>query len=297
MAAEELYAHLNTGATTTCRAWALTRRDGVVYGFTDHDRDLEFGGLRYSASSGMTASALQQSTGLSVDNTEASGALGALSDVSVTEADILAGRFDGAEIRCWQVNWAEPTQRVELFRGSLGEILRAGGLFRAELRGLSEALNATRGQVFHARCSAVLGDGRCRFDLNAEGYSVEGAILSARGRGDVTVAVAGDYATGWFEGGRMTVLDGDAAGLIAQVRADPGGEGARRILLWEELPAAIAPGDRLRLAAGCDHRAVTCREKFANFLNFRGFPHIPGEDWLTAYPKDGQAHDGSGWTL
>lgn len=293
MAAEELYAHLKTGATTTCRAWAVMRRDGVAYGFTDHDRDLEFGGLRYSASSGMTASALQQSTGLSVDNTEA---LGALSDASVTEADIIAGRFDGAEIRCFQVNWADPSERVELFRGSMGEILRAGGLFRAELRGLSEALNATRGQVFHARCSAVLGDGRCRFDLGAAGYSVEGAIVSAQGRGDLNVGIAGAYATGWFEGGRVTVLDGDAAGLIGQVRADLGGEDLRRILLWEEVPAAIVPGDRLRLEAGCDRRAVTCREKFANFLNFRGFPHIPGEDWLTAYPKDGQAHDGSGWT-
>jgi uncharacterized phage protein (TIGR02218 family) len=45
--------------------------------------------------------------------------------------------------------------------------------------------------------------------------------------------------------------------------------------------------------AGCDKRAETCRAKFGNFLNFRGFPHIPGEDWVTAYPKDGVIHDGT----
>ena len=42
----------------------------------------------------------------------------------------------------------------------------------------------------------------------------------------------------------------------------------------------------------CDKRAATCQAKFDNFLNFRGFPHMPGEDWLTAYPRGGQAHDG-----
>jgi uncharacterized phage protein (TIGR02218 family) len=48
----------------------------------------------------------------------------------------------------------------------------------------------------------------------------------------------------------------------------------------------------VRLEAGCDKRAETCRLKFANFLNFRGFPHLPGEDWLTAVPKAEGANDG-----
>lgn len=293
MASEDLFAHLQSGATTTCRAWAVTRRDGVAYGFTDHDCDLEFDGLRFSASSGMTASALQQSTGLSVDNSET---MGALSDAAVSEADILAGRFDGAEIRCWQVNWVDPAARVELFRGSFGEILRADGVFRAELRGLSEALNKVQGRVFHARCSAVLGDGHCRFDTATPGYRIESAIVGVAGRGEFLLGVDGSYDAGWFEGGRVTVLDGAAAGLIASVRSDLIDGTRRRIILWEELPAAISVGDLLRVEAGCDRRGASCRDKFGNFLNFRGFPHIPGEDWLTAYPKDGQAHDGSGWT-
>ena len=89
-----LQAHLETGATTLARAWAISRSDGVVLGFTDHDRDLEFDGIRFRANSGLTARALQQSSGLAVDNTEA---LGALSDAALREADLMAGRYDTSE--------------------------------------------------------------------------------------------------------------------------------------------------------------------------------------------------------
>ena len=80
MGAAELHAHLATGLTTVARCWALTRSDGLRLGFTDHDCDLDFDGLSFRAGTGLSAMALQQATGLSVDNTEA---LGALSDLSL----------------------------------------------------------------------------------------------------------------------------------------------------------------------------------------------------------------------
>jgi uncharacterized phage protein (TIGR02218 family) len=98
---DSFQAHLRTGVTTLCRCWAIWRSDDVTFGFTDHDCDLSFEGITFRADTGLSASALQQSTGLSVDNTEA---LGLLSAASVTEADIDAGRFDGAEVRAWLVN-------------------------------------------------------------------------------------------------------------------------------------------------------------------------------------------------
>merc|ERR1711965_692796 len=126
MAVAELHAHLATGSTTVSRCWAVTRADGTRYGFTDHDVDLVFEGLRFRADTGLSALALQQATGLSVDNTEA---MGALSDDALSEADIDAGRFDGAEVVSWMVNWQDVTQRKVLFRGSIGEIRRTGGAF------------------------------------------------------------------------------------------------------------------------------------------------------------------------
>ena len=138
----ELQARLDGGATRICRCWLVSRRDGEEMGFTDHDEDLAFGGVVYRASSGMDATALQSATGLSVDNAQA---VGALTSAAISEEDIRAGKYDGAEIRQWLVDWERPELRVLMFRGSLGEIRRSDGAFEVELRGLAEALNAPVG--------------------------------------------------------------------------------------------------------------------------------------------------------
>ena len=91
---------------TIARAWAVTRRDGLVLGFTDRDRMLAFGGITFRPDTGLSAAAVVQGAGLSVDNTEASGAL---SDDAITEVDIMAGRWDAAEVRLWEVDWANAT--------------------------------------------------------------------------------------------------------------------------------------------------------------------------------------------
>ena len=173
----ELQAHLSTGITTVCRCWSVVRRDGEVFGFTDHDMALSFEGISFKADTGLTARALQQTSGLSVDNSEA---LGALSDLSITEADIAAGRFDGAEVRAWLVNWADLGQRALQFRGSIGELQRSGGAFQAELRGLTEALNQPQGRVYQKPCTAVLGDKDCRFAFDVPGYVAELAVDGSR---------------------------------------------------------------------------------------------------------------------
>jgi len=289
VSAAALYAHLEGGATTVCRAWTVVRTDGTVLGFTDHDRDLVIEGVTCRADTGMTARALQQTTGLAVDNSEA---VGALSDASVTEADLLAGRYDGAEVRAWLVNWAEPEERVEQFRGSLGEIVRAGGSFRAELRGLSDALNRPQGFAYQSNCSAVLGDSRCRFDSSQPGYFVTRAVETVEEGRSFRFATFAGFDDRWFEYGRFEVMSGAAAGLVGVVRTDRQEGAGRRIDLWQAIPAGIAAGDSVRIIAGCDKAAATCRAKFANFLNFRGFPHIPGEDWLASYPVSGSTKTG-----
>lgn len=282
--------HLALGVTTLARAFAVKRKDGVELGFTDHDRDLVFDGITFRAGSGMTAKAIQQATGLSVDNSEA---FGALQSEAITEADILAGRYDGAEVRGWLVNWADVSVRALQFRGTLGEIVRKGGAFNAELRGLSEALNQEQGQIYHARCSAVLGDARCKFDLSQFGYSEERAVEEVSDGRLFRFSGFTGYDDRWFEKGRFRVLCGNAAGLVGAVKNDRlGKDGARLIELWQALVASPVPGDMIRLEAGCDRRADTCRLKFANFDNFRGFPDIPGEDWLMSYPVSSGVNDG-----
>jgi uncharacterized phage protein (TIGR02218 family) len=287
--APELQARLDGGATRLCRCWRVERRDGVVFGFTDHDRDIAFDGVLFRASSGMDASALQSATGLSVDNAQT---VGALTSAGIREEDIRAGRFDRAEIRHWLVDWERPDLRVLMFRGHFGEIRRSDGAFEVELRGLAEALNAPVGRSILRTCDRVLGDAKCRFDVSEAGFWGEGEAAPASSRAVVESGGLAGFADGWFTHGALTWLSGANAGTTGAVKADRLVGGMRRLELWQEPGAPVAVGDGFRVVAGCDKRAETCRAKFDNLLNFRGFPHIPGDDWVTAYPRDGAVHDG-----
>lgn len=271
-------------AATKARAWAVRRADGLVLGFTDHDGELRFEGIRFRPDHGMTARVLVQATGLSVDNSEAEGAL---SDAAISETDLMAGRWDDAGIRLWEVDWTDVSRRQLLFRGTLGEVTRVAGVFRAELRGLSEDLAASSGRVFHPRCAAQLGDGECGVRLTDADLSAELVIGEVEDGRLFRFAAGSGPGDGWFEYGALEMLSGAAAGLRGTIRRDrPMPDGRRQIELWNGLAVGPHAGDRVRLVAGCDKSARTCREKFDNFLNFRGFPHLPPEDWLIA-PQTG----------
>jgi len=286
---DDMQAHLASGVTTLCRAWAVTRVDGTQLGFTDHDGDLTFDGIVFRADTGLTALVLQQGTGLSVDNTEA---MGALSDGAITEADVNAGRYDGAEVRCWLVNWADVAQRALQFRGSIGELRRTGGAFEAELLGLTDQLNRPMGRVYQRPCAAVLGDGVCRKDLTEAGYQAEVVVTGIEANVLWFETVPG-FDDSWFQRGVLEVLTGEAAGLKGMIKQDVQGASGREITLWSVLGAQVAVGDSVRLTAGCDKRMETCRFKFNNLANFQGFPDIPGNDWTVAIPASATATGGS----
>lgn len=286
----ELKAHLESGITSVSRCWAVIRTDGISLGFTDHDEDVSFEGIDFLANTGLSARALQQTTGLAVDNTEA---LGALNSDMIREDDIAAGRYDGAEVLAWLVNWKTPSERLLQFRGSIGELTRGDGAFQAELRGLTEALNQPQGRTYQKPCSAVVGDKTCRFNQNTLGYSEERPIEVIE---DERVLRFGDFLgfdDRWFERGRFEVLTGQAKGLVGFVKNDRLSDSERMIELWEAVRLPLVAGDVVRFDAGCDKRAETCKLKFHNFLNYQGFPDIPGEDWLLSYPSSGDVNDGS----
>ncbi|WP_120500966.1 DUF2163 domain-containing protein [Roseovarius sp. EL26] len=286
---EGLKAHLQTGVTTTCRCWVLTRRDGEVMGFTDHDLPLMFDGVTFRADTGLSALALQQTTGLSVDNTEA---LGALSDVAIRETDIEAGRYDGAEVQSWLVNWQNVEERQLQFRGLIGELRRQGGAFEAELRGLTDVLNQPYGKVYQKPCGAVLGDEGCGFDLETPGYFLVRAVERVEDRRAFRFDALDGYAPEWFQYGVLRILSGAAEGLSGLIKRDRVDADGRLVELWHPLRAEILAGDLLRLDTGCDKRGETCRKKFNNYLNFQGFPDIPGDDWSVTDPTRAGRLDG-----
>lgn len=289
MTAQALLAHLQTGATHVCTCWSVTRQDGIVMGFTDHDRPLTFEGTTFAPESGLSARALASSTGLSVDNSEA---VGVLSADAITEADILAGRYDGANVLTWTVCWDDVAVRQLRFRGTLGEITRSAGGFQAELLGLTEALNQPQGRAYLKSCSAVLGDGQCRFAVGQPAYQLNHVVDADSSPQSFSLAGIEGFHAGWFEHGLLEVRSGAANGLQGLIKSDVGTGTARRVTLWAPISAPIAVGDAIRLTAGCDKRAETCRQKFDNFINFQGFPDIPGDDWLVSVPRSDQPSSG-----
>ncbi|WP_308916787.1 DUF2163 domain-containing protein [Jannaschia sp. LMIT008] len=267
-------------ASTICRAWILRREDGVVLGSTDHDGELIVNGVACRPTAGASGGAFEAGTGLGVDT----GAItGALRDDTLSEEDLSAGRWDGASVEGFIVDWSDGAFE-RTFRGTLGEVVEEDGTFRAELLGQSSKLNTMRGRIYQADCDAILGDARCRVDLTATGRRATGRILDI-GVGTVDVQLDDTSfrkPAGWFGHGVAIGLDGPATGLRGQVEGDLLEGSVRRVgIRWN---GAVTPsiGDKLTLEVGCDKTLTTCRDKFDNRLNFRGCPHIPGADWLTA---------------
>ena len=156
----QLQTHLQQTVTTLATIWRLTRTDGEEFFFTDHDQDLLVDGDTYKASSGYNRSAINNEVGLAVDNLDVEGVFN--SD-DITEVDLRAGLFDHAEVKVSLVNWSDLSQgQLKQRRGRLGEVvLTQQGIFRAELRGLTQQLSQNICHVYQAECRADLGDTKC----------------------------------------------------------------------------------------------------------------------------------------
>ena len=277
-----LKAHLESGVTTLCWCWRLTRRDGVRFGFTDHDRDLMFDGTTFEAAAGFTATEMKHGIGLGVDNLEVESAL--TSD-RLSEEDLSAGLYDDARIEIFRVNWSAPDQRVLMRVGSLGEVSRSGALFRGEVRGLAHYLQQPSGRLFQYTCDADLGDRRCGIDLSAGGFRGTGAVGAVRSARVFEVNGLEAFADRWFARGLLTFKSGANQGRAIEIRSHRLQGSVAVIELWQEPSQVVTMGDEVEVAAGCDKQLATCREKFANAVNFRGFPHMPGNDFVTSYVR------------
>lgn len=278
----ELQAHLDSGTTTLCWCWRLTRRDSVQLGFTDHDRDITFDGTLFEAAAGFTASEMRESVGLSVDNLEVGSAL---SSERLSEADLAAGIYDDARVEIFRVNWAAPEQRALMRSGSLGEVRHAGLAFTAEVRGLSHYLQQPKGRLYQFTCDADLGDDRCKVMLSDPAMRGEGTIASVVSERRFTASGLGDHADDWFSRGLLTFTSGAAQGQSIEVRTHSKVAEVVSMELWAAVRAPLVAGQSFVVTAGCDKHLATCRAKFENVGNFRGFPHMPGNDFVTAFAR------------
>lgn len=279
-----LQARLDSGVTTLAHGWIVRRRDGVERGFTDHDSDLVIAGVTCRAGTGFTASEATARFGQSVDGAELSGAL---ADQSLTEAELAAGRYDAAEVETWLVDWSDVALRVLTARGHIGEVRREGDAFTAELRGLADLLSQETGRLYTAKCNADFGDIRCRADLTNPAWRGYGVVATLEATAAFTASGLSGFADGLFTGGRLTWTGGGNAGTAIEIKQHRATSGPGHLVLWQAMAEPIEIGDAFTVTAGCDKRFPTCRDRFGNAANFRGFPQIPGNDFLLSTPGGG----------
>jgi len=284
-----LQSHLDSGATTLCWCWRVTRNDGVSFGFTDHDRDLQFDGTSFEAASGFTGTEIAGAVGLNVDTLDVESAI--TSD-RLREDDLAAGLFDNALIEIFRVNWQDASQRVLMRTGNLGEVSRGQTHFKAEVRGLAHELQQPKGRIIQFACDADLGDQRCGIDLDLPAFKGTGAVTAVADQRNFTVSGLGAFDEDWFTRGLLTWTSGANAGRKAEAKLHSKRDGAVTLELWQAMSEEVEAGDAFTITAGCDKHFGTCIGKFDNAVNFRGFPHVPGIDFALAVPDRGGKNDG-----
>lgn len=275
---------LYTRRTTVSMCWKVERKDGVILGFTDHDKPLTIDSVVYEAVNSFSASAIIDQLGLSVSNLEA---MGALSSDAITDQDLRDGRYDGANVTIFLVNAADVTQNVIIKRGTLGQIMSGDLSYQAELRGLAQAFAQHIGSLSAPKCRSPFGDtskglsGGCRFTLPAPITGTVSAItsrkvftISAAG-GPFAFGAKGSTAMGYFAFGTCTFTSGANSGIAREIQDSSTTPEITTILPF---PEDIQIGDAVSLQIGCDHTVQTCKVNYNNLVNFRGEPYVSGTD-------------------
>jgi len=280
----ELQGHLDTGATTMSYCWRVVRADGVVQGFTEHDRDLVFAGQTYLAKAGFTSSQMSQKKGLAVDNLEIQGGLN--SD-TIKEADLAAGLYDNASIEIWWVNWQDPSQRILQGKGFFGEVTRGRTGFEVEFRSLSQMLQQKKGRIFSKYDNGEVTS----HDLSSPQYTGAGAVTSHVGR-KLTVSGLDFFSSNWFNAGLLTFTSGANAGTTHEVKIFSNTGPEQEVELWFSPVSPVDVADTFSIMITTAGDLDSHIEKFGSAVDFRGFPYMPGNDALVRYPVVGESADG-----
>lgn len=263
--------------------------DGVVLGFTDHDEALTVAGQLYEPASGFSGSEARETLGLAAGSIDLEGAL---SSDRLREEDISAGLYDGARIETLLVNWRVPTDFAAIRMGTVGKITTSDNRFVAELQGAFHVLDQPGGRYVRRLCDAEVGDPRCGIALATAAFRGTGAVTAVAGIDRLEVSGLGAFADDWFSGGVLAWTGGANAGRKARVVTHSKHGGDVTLTLWPGAGFAPVAGDAFQVTAGCDKSFSTCKAKFDNAVNFRGFPHLPGNDAGYSYVTDGGVFDG-----
>lgn len=272
------------------QCWSITRADGVVLRFTSHDEAVTLQGQTYLPCDSLQASA--QSGGMLSGGTAGDvGIKGLITDASITAADLLGGRYDGAIVEVWEQQWDATNEQGfiprRLARGIIGKVSQGDPAYQAEM--VSPGARLYQKPLLRPHtpaCRYDLGDGRCPVALGP--LTVTGTVTGMAAR---NVLQRTDYRTffdsaraeadGYFADGKITWTSGLNTGLSTEVRTNAAGQ----FTLWSPMPYVIAVGDGYSMTPGCNKTRDDHTVKFGlDMVDFGGFPDLPGNDAILQTP-------------
>jgi len=286
--------HLAGDCTTVARLYKITRKDGTVFAFTDHDRDISTkgyeayftdedpstGGWVYLAAVGLfQPTAVENKSDLSADNQEVTAIID--SD-TIKENELRYGIWDTADVEIRLVNWADLTQgEVKLRKGQIGSLQLKNGILTAEVLGMTNPLQILQGRSYGPQCDAELGDSRCKATVPVHtGTCNTNPSIGANDPHHITPYSGLDNRVDFYTDGILTFAGGVNSGLSYQIKYWDG----HTLTLTQALFAAVVDGDAFTISPGCDKSIATCKTKFSNVVNFQGQPAMPGQDAIMATP-------------
>lgn len=272
--------------TKWAQTWTITRKDSQVFAFTSLDRNLTYRGVVHKSCDSLSSTATEMSS--SAGSTGSMELAGLISDSSIKDIDLFNGLFDGANVEIWLVPWENVGGEipVRLLEGTLGDATQGLNGFVTEII----TPGATMRQkplldVYTPGCPYKLGDSRCGFDLDTlevtgsvTGLTIPNSPNSANKR--VFIDSSRSEADDFFELGEVTWTSGDNNGLSVEVKDFTG----TTFVLWRSLLKPIQIGDTYTAKPGCDKTVDTCKTKFNIFVNYGGFPDVPGQDRIVQTP-------------
>jgi uncharacterized phage protein (TIGR02218 family) len=285
---QNLKDHLAQNVTTLSYLWKITRVDSTAYYFTDHDKDIVYGGNTYKSLNSGELSSIDQSAELSPDNFDFNFIL---EDTEVARQDVIAGLFDYATVNVYLINRESVGDGViNLITGKLGNIeIQEDNKATIEFRSLAQMLSQGIGRIYSHECDADLGDARCTVTLAS--YTLTGTITSVTDNQEFADSSRSE-ASNYFNYGLLTWTSGNNNGLSMEVKDYTGTGGVFKTV--SPMPFTVQVGDNYSAYRGCDKQKNTCKNTFDNLINFRGFAEIPGLDLIRKVPDinpDSGLHD------
>lgn len=258
-----------------CELYTITLISGTILRYTDADIDITYLANTFTRMSPkISRDRTKLVVGIEVDTMKVTlcpATTDLLSGIPVSQF-VSNGGFDAATVqvdRCFMPTYGDTSNGVvNIFTGDVSEVQFTRNevilSISSDLQLLTTPLPRN---IISPSCSHILFDSGCTKVKST--YLVSSSCNAGSTVSVINATLA--QASTYFDNGTITFTSGPNAGVTRTIRSYLVGV----ITLALPLPNVPATGNTFSAYPGCDKTSATCNTKFANLVNFRGFPFVP----------------------